>query len=453
MPSIIDRNRRLGVVAIIAVAFVASGCSATGSTGSTAPAGASTVAPPTASTIAPRGSAAAVPASDDAWLVVGRTGEAGIHVILASTAEAIYDLPDGVPDATWGRLVTATTDGTTTRVQDALVQPGSGGPSQALAGAWRLPTIGSDPIPAGVSADGGTIVLVPAAGASSSAGQSRFAVVDRTFVAAPRIITLPGAFDFDAISANGTVLYVIEHLAAPPEAHYQVRAVDLATGSLREGAVVDKSNLDEAMGGYPIGQVRRPDGMVFTIYRGAEHPFIHALSTLEGWALCIDLPSAGADDAEAALDWGLASSADGGTVVAANATLGVAAMISSADLSIVRTSTFAPTAGTGSGFTLAKFGHQAAGVTGRRAVVASDGSIYLAGGGGVVRLATPNLTVDGRFLEGARVDALAVTPDGATLYALTAADRRMVKVDTATGRVLGSVPGDGYDRLVAIVPW
>jgi hypothetical protein len=138
-------------------------------------------------------------------------------------------------------------------------------------------------------------------------------------------------------------------------------------------------------------------------------------------------------------------------MVAANATLGVAAMISSFDLSIARTTTFAPTAGTG--ITLAKFGHQAAGVTGRRAVVASDASIYLAGVGGVVRLAPMNLNVDGRFLEGTRVDALALTPDGATLYALTAADHLIVKVDTTTGRVLGSVPGDGYDRLVAVVPW
>jgi hypothetical protein len=449
MPSIAPWNRRLTAVSVIAVALVASGCIAAGKTGPTASTGWSPVA--STPSAGATGSPSAMSGPADAWLVVGRTGEDGLHVILASTAESIFDLPPGVPDATWGRLVTATTDGAATRVEDQVVQPGSGGPSQSVAGAWRLPTIGSDPMPVGVSGDGRTIVLVPAAGAMSSAGESRFAIVDRTFVAKPRVITLPGAFDFDAISANGTVLYVIEHLAGPPEAHYQVRAVDVATGSLRDGVVVDKSNLDEAMGGYPIGQLRRADGMVFTIYRGAEHPFIHALSTLEGWALCIDLPSIGADDAAAALDWGLASSPDGGTMVAANATLGVAALISSADLSIGRTSTFAPTAAGGTGITLAKFGHQATGVTGRRAVIASDGAIYLAGKSGIVRLSKGDLAVAGRYLAGTGVDAVAVTPDGASLYALTG-ERRIVKVEAATGRVLGSVPGDGYDRLVAVVP-
>ena len=60
------------------------------------------------------------------------------------------------------------------------------------------------------------------------------------------------------------------------------------------------------MGGYPITQLRRPDGMVFTLYRGAEHPFIHALSSIDAWAVCIDLPATDDDDAATALDWGLA---------------------------------------------------------------------------------------------------------------------------------------------------
>jgi hypothetical protein len=452
MPSIATRNRQPGAVILTAVALVAAACSASVSSSPRGSAGAPAAVP--SQTPGATSSPAAVSGSDDAWLVVGRTGEGGLHVILASTAESLYDLPAGVPDATWGQLVTATTDGAATRVQDLAVQPGGGGPSLSLPGAWRLPTVGADPIPTGVSANGRTIVLVPAGPAAApNATESRFAIVDRTFVAKPRIVSLPGAFDFDALSADGAVLYVIEHLAGPPEAHYQVRAVDLGTDRLREGVVVDKANLDEAMGGYPIGQLRRSDGMVFTVYRGAEHPFIHALSTVDAWAVCIDLPSAGADDAAAALDWGLAESADGLAMVAANASLGLAARISSGDLTVDRMSTFAPMAAAGTGISLAKFGHEAAGPTGRRAVIAADGAIYLAGAGGVIRLAKDDLAVNGRYLQGTGVDALAVTPDGATLYALTAADGRIVKVDAATGRVLSTVPGAGYDRLVAVVPW
>ena len=56
------------------------------------------------------------------------------------------------------------------------------------------------------------------------------------------------------------------------------------------------------------------------------------------------------------------------------------------------------------------------------------------------------------FEKGTAVDALAVTPDGGTLYALLR-DGHIVKLDAATGTLLGTVPGDDYDRLVAVVPW
>ena len=77
------------------------------------------------------------------------------------------------------------------------------------------------------------------------------------------------------------------------------------------------------MAGWPIAQVRRPDGMVFTLYRGGE-PLIHALSSIDAWALCIDLPATGTNDTDAASDWGLTATIDGRSIIAANATLGVA---------------------------------------------------------------------------------------------------------------------------------
>ena len=41
---------------------------------------------------------------------------------------------------------------------------------------------------------------------------------------------------------------------------------------------------------WPIAQLRSPSGLVMTLYRGVDHPFIHALSTADAWAVCIDLP-------------------------------------------------------------------------------------------------------------------------------------------------------------------
>ena len=59
----------------------------------------------------------------------------------------------------------------------------------------------------------------------------------------------------------------------------------------------------------------------------------------------------------------------------------------------------------------------------------------------------------GTFLPGAAVGALGLTPDGGTIYALLHEGGRIVKLDAVSGEVIGRVPGEGYDRLVAIVPW
>jgi sugar lactone lactonase YvrE len=107
-----------------------------------------------------------------------------------------------------------------------------------------------------------------------------------------------------------------------------------------------------------------------------------------------------------------------------------------------------------SGIRLAKFGHADAGPVGRRVVADPSGSVvFAAGAGGIVRMATGDLAVTGRFLAGTAIDALALTPDGKTLYALLRADGRIAVLDAASGEILGWAAGDGFDRLVGIVPW
>lgn len=439
------------VMALIAAVAVVVGCTAGKSPNTTEPSNG-----PTAANARPAPAASAptsVGLSQDAWLVTGRSGDDELQVILASTSERLFSMPLGVPDRNWSKLVSATITGRSTTLRDFRI-PGLESHSQTVEGAWRLPTVGLDPTPVGVSDDGRTIVLVEdkaAATGSATAKSSRFAIVDRSASTAPRILQLAGAFEYDALSPDGSILYVVEHLAGPPDGHYQVRAVDAASGLLREGAVADKNEGDEAMAGWPIAQARRPDGMVFTLYHGAEHPFIHALSSIDAWALCIDLPAAGADDPATASDWGLTATVDGRSIVAANATLGLAVEIPLADLAVRRSVTFAPSA-EGS-ISLAKFGHQAGGVVGRRIVASPLGSlVYAAGPGGIVSIGTSDLALRDRFLEGVAVDALAVTPDGGMIYALLHAGGRIVWLNAASGRIAGEVPGGGYDRLVAVVP-
>ncbi len=347
------RTTTIGLAGLTLLALVAGGCTA-GSPATLQTTEPTTAAKPTPTPrvtfnpVLPPGASTPVPVSPDAWLAVGRKGIAGLEVIRAGGSDTMFDsLPAGVPiQPDWGRMIATERDGARTVVDNLVVQPGFGGPSTAVDGAWRLPTIGPDPIPVGVSANGKTVVLVED-GAPASSGTTRFAILDKGVGDPARVIALKGHFDYDALSPDGKTLYVVEHLDADAGGAYQVRAVDVATGRLQDEVVADKRNIDEQMAGYPLAQLRRDDGSVFTLYRGLEHPFIHALNTTEGWALCIDLPPTRADDAAAANDWGLAQSADGGVVYAANATLGLVLEVDPVDYAITRSTNVTPLAGSG----------------------------------------------------------------------------------------------------------
>jgi hypothetical protein len=275
-----------------------------------------------------------------------------------------------------------------------------------------------------------------------------------------RIVELRGAFEYDALSPDGRILYVVEHLDASAGGRYQVRAVDVATGVLRDGVIVDKTRVEESMAGSPIAQVRRPDGVVLTLYRGPDHPFVHALNASEAWAVCIDLPT-GAGDAgngaktAAGLDWGMTSDTFVTSVYAVNASLGLAVEIDPASLSVRRSAAIPASASApaGASIVLAKFGHGEFGPIGRRVVAAPDGTtLFAAGANGVTVIRTTDLSVVRTDLAGSSIDGLGITPDGATLFALVRGSGQIVAVDARTGRRLGTVPGAGYDRLLAVAP-
>lgn len=439
----------LGGIALVAAV---GGC-ALGSTASHTPASASPTPPPMpAIRTADVGDAGDV---GDAWLAVrpGDTDE--VRVIRASTGELFVSLPVGVPATPeWTRFAAATAHDGSTVVQDLATYPEPGGPSVTIAGEWRLPTIGYDPQPVGLSADGSTLALVPA-GALPDTGtgsvRSRFAVLGFVPLSrTPRIIDLPGTFDFDALSPDGQTLYLVEHLEGVA-GRYQVRAVDVASGRLRDGVIADKRTPDEPMAGWPISQLRTLSGLVLTLYRGLEHPFIHALQSVDGWAVCIDLPAVGAEDEAAAMDWGLALAPDRAIAYAVNSTVGIIAEVNLDDLVVGRTAML-PAAEARSGrATLVKLGHEPGGPIGRRVVVSPDGSsVYAAGRDGIAAIATGDLSRTGAWLSGQAVTALALSHDGASLYALLAADGRIVRVDPRNGDVVGGVPGSGFETMFGV---
>src|SRR5262249_22728138 len=63
--------------------------------------------------------------------------------------------------------------------------------------------------------------------------------------------------------------------------HYVVRSVNMRTGRLEPGAIVDKTEPDEQMNGVAMYRAWSPDRTwAYTLYNGgSSHAFIHALNT------------------------------------------------------------------------------------------------------------------------------------------------------------------------------
>ena len=163
---------------------------------------------------------------------------------------------------------------------------------QRFDGSWGTPTIGIASIGAGLSHDGRTLVLASTAGPYAS--PSRFLVVDARLLRAERTITLKGSFSFDALSPDGSRLYLIEytHARSGDLSHYLVREYDLRTSQLLPGRIADRSEHETSMAGSPVTRTASADGRwVYTLYqKPSGGSFIHALDTVRGVAYCIDLP-------------------------------------------------------------------------------------------------------------------------------------------------------------------
>jgi hypothetical protein len=139
----------------------------------------------------------------------------------------------------------------------------------------------------GLARDGKLLVL-----AAVPAATARFAAIGTMLDGPARIVELPKTFSYDALSPDGSTLYLIEQLAPAGSLHYQVRSYDLNARRLDDAVVVDKTNINEEMAGNPTSRVTSADGsMVATMYeRTGEAAFIHVLNTTDKSARCIDLP-------------------------------------------------------------------------------------------------------------------------------------------------------------------
>jgi hypothetical protein len=86
-------------------------------------------------------------------------------------------------------------------------------------------------------------------------------------------------------------MYLIEYPSPKNSTEYSVRAYSLGSNRLLPDPIVDPNEPPGEMQGLPLVRATSADGRwAYTLYDGGgKEPFIHALDTLEGRAVCIDL--------------------------------------------------------------------------------------------------------------------------------------------------------------------
>lgn len=158
-------------------------------------------------------------------------------------------------------------------------------------GSWGIATIGAgSQTGQGLAWDGRTLVLASTSEPYSS--PSRFLVVNAKRLQPVRTISLRGFFSFDALSPDGSRMYLIQYAHSGDISHYVVRGYDLRTNRLMPGRIADRSEHEKSMAGQPITRTTSADGRwVYTLYQKPNgEPFVHALDTVGAAAYCIDLP-------------------------------------------------------------------------------------------------------------------------------------------------------------------
>jgi hypothetical protein len=182
----------------------------------------------------------------------------------------------------------ALSDGRTTLLESVAVGSGRVRGFTYFKGSYGIPlvTFGGDT--GGLSRDGQDLVLASWPGLPST----RFLLVDASSFQIRGRARLKGNWSFDAISPDGSLMYLIHYLGSPSRLYqpYEVRAFDWNTLRLYPGAIVDRREPDEKMTGRPLARTGSSSGWAYTLYsRVGKPPFVHALDTVHRRAFCVDL--------------------------------------------------------------------------------------------------------------------------------------------------------------------
>jgi hypothetical protein len=197
--------------------------------------------------------------------------------------------PNGLIEPNASQRLTAVPAGSRTVLTRSDTHGGRVVQAGLLAAHWDLPVVAYDGTSGGLSANRHTLVLMQPA-TRLPRRLSRFAIFEARRLERRRTIVFKGDWSFDAISPDASTLYLTETLNRAGT-RYSVRAYDLRAHRLLDKPIVDPSEPDEPLRGYPATRTTSADGRwEYTLYAGSKEPFIHALDTVGRTSICIDLP-------------------------------------------------------------------------------------------------------------------------------------------------------------------
>ncbi|MBO0793544.1 MAG: hypothetical protein J2P36_21700, partial [Ktedonobacteraceae bacterium] len=246
--------------------------------------------------------------------------------------------------------------------------------------------------------------------------QTSIVVVDTLAGKVSRSIRLKGNFDVDAISPDGSYLYLLERFN-PANGDYHVRLYSILENKLVDGTIADKTEPDENMTGTALTRQMPVNGQIaFTLYTNKESnkAFVHILP-LNGdpFARCIDLPVG--PTTNLLRYYTIVLSPDERTLYAINSAM---SNIISIDVNhpggevfndqIITNSHFAPTA---------MIDKNAPDLYNGAVFSADQKVIYAIGTRGILALSVSNLKIQQIYADDQSFTSIALSTDGKTLYA------------------------------------
>lgn len=360
------------------------------------------------------------------------------------SAQSSMTLPTGLFSQDHQRIYTATPQGRRTAITITNTLTGATIRSLTIDGSYS--TAGQNYANAVLSADGHWLALRRL---QQTGGISTIVLVDTQAGKIAKTIQLNGTFDLDAVSPDGSRIYLLER-QNDAAGHYTVRLYQVDQGQLAPYPIIDKQDLDPNMVGNPLTRQISPDGSIaYTLYinTASNRAFIHILPLASDYpgARCIDLPVD--PSAQLLRYYTLALSSDGATLYAANGAMGVISEINTADPNVfnnqlVKTVHFDPgkSATTDSNHTEALY-HGAALSLDRNQSV-----LYFTGPNGIWAADTTNLAIKAHYATGQAFTSIALSADSRSLYAVHPASG-MIAIDITSGQ---------FQRIVsdpARTPW